>query len=104
MPQTLALGVVGYSQNSSGTLTFIEDPTDTSTTFYYSLEGETLVNSFIAGSNSGVSQLNIGQMGYDTSGGNFSSFETIDIQFSGGTDIVGCYCEGMMELYNNLSD
>jgi hypothetical protein len=66
------------------------------------MEGESMLSSLIQGENGGLAELNIGMIGEDTSGGNLTSFEEVAIQFSGGSDIVACYCEGLVEYYDNL--
>ena len=47
-----------------------------------------------------MSELQIGQMGVPTE--DFSDFTPIDIQLSDGLNVVACYCEGLIEFYNNL--
>ena len=100
LPQTVALGVNDYHQNVSGTMVFVEDVSSPTPVMYPSLEGETTLNSFIEGEKSKISELNIGSLGYDLSGGEMSSFEEVNYQFSGGFDLIGCWCPGMAEAYD----
>lgn len=99
LPQTVALGINDYHQNVSGTMVFVQEVS--TPVMYPSLEGETTLNSFIEGEKSKISELNIGSMGYDLSGGDMNNFEEVSYQFSGGFDIIGCWCPGMVEAYDN---
>ena len=99
LPQTVALGVNDYHQNVSGTMIFVEDVN--TRVMYSSLEGETTLNSFLEGEKSKISELNVGSLGYDSSGGGMSSFEEMNYQFFGGLNLVGCWCPGMVEAYDN---
>lgn len=99
LPQTVALGINDYHQNVSGTMVFVQEVS--TPVMYPSLEGETTLNSFIEGEKSKISELNIGSMGYDLSGGDMNNFEEMSYQFSGGFDIIGCWCPGMVEAYDN---
>ena len=102
LPQTVGLGIFDVDTNVSGSLLFVPDPTAESPDLIYSREGEAVINSVILGENGLLTEINIGQMDLDTSGGAHTSFETLDVQLSGGESIIGCYCDGLKDFYDNF--
>jgi hypothetical protein len=100
LPHLVGIGVATTdTQVFRGNLRFTYQPTEET---FYILEGESMLNSLIQGESGAISELNIGMVGEDSSDGNQSSFEEIAIQFSGGTNIVACYCEGLTDYYDAL--
>jgi len=106
LPQTIGLGVMDVTENIAGELMFLEEtgflsnPEDPSSTFYISLEGGATINSFIEGEKSLISDLQVGQMGVLSS--DFTDFDEIDVQLQNGTNVISCYCSGLIDYYRSL--
>ena len=100
LPQTIGLGVFDYSQNISGQVTFLTAPASGVPDIFVSLAGEAKLNSFIEEEKALMSELRVGQMGVEKE--DFSGYDPVDVQFSNGTNIIACHCEGLIEYYNGL--
>ena len=101
LPQQVGLGIPGYSENVAAKMTFVEDPLADDRRFFWVMEGEATLNSFLISEKGLLSQVHVGQMGYDISG-ELSDFVTSNVIFSGGHEIVACYCEGLRDFYASL--
>ena len=102
LPQQVGLGIPGYTENVAGKVTFIADPLAEDLEFFWAMEGEAWINSFLENEKSLISEMHIGIMGYDNSNGNLSDFVEVGIVFSGGQNMIGCYCEGLIDYYKGL--
>ena len=98
MPQQIGIGIPGYSENVAGIVVFA--PQDD--TFYWGLHGNAVLNSFIENEKALVSGVFIGQMGLDTTDGNRSAFDNVDVQIIHADEIVACYCPGLWYYYKIL--